>query len=170
MQSYRVMFAGYYRALERFNAAAEGRSGVEAFWPLFEAISWAVSLDEWAAENWTPEGKPLGWEWRQRVHGAQPMAGLRFARNRTHHQWSDALRLDETGFQFPMRFPIVFFEWVWRPAHELPEGRPDSHGMVVYREWLEGRAARATLAELRQAFAFLHPVVEPRSPARSHTP
>jgi hypothetical protein len=45
-----------------------------------------------------------------------------------HHQWSDALVVRD-GFQFPLTFPFTFFEWVWRPATELPElSKPDPQG------------------------------------------
>jgi len=157
------MFEGYLRALGRFELAVKGRDAGEAFIPLFEALNWAVALDDRTATHWAPDGKVLGWSWRQRVPDAGVMGGVRFARNRVHHQWSDALALDDGHRQYPRSYPLVYFEWVWRPASELPVGRADAAGEAVYQGRLEGRAARATLAQLREAFAFLRRVLEPSS-------
>jgi hypothetical protein len=162
-QSFAVMFDGFTQAQKRFQEAAKNADGNVAYVPLFETLNWAVVLDDPTRQYWAPEGKVLGWQWRERVPGAEVMAGVRFARNRAHHQWSDALRLDGGGFQFPLSFPLNFWEWVWRPASELPEGRPDPDGEAIYIRGLQGRAARATLAELGGAFAFLRQVLEPGS-------
>lgn len=162
-QTFATMFEGYRRALERFHAAVKGQDAVEAFIPLFEALNWAVALDERTAKLWAPDGKVLGWSWRERVPGAEVMAGVRFARNRAHHQWADALVLDEGHRQYPRSYPVVYFEWVWRPASGLPPGHPDAAGEELYRGRLEGRAARASLGELSEAFAFLRRVLEPSS-------
>lgn len=166
-QTYAAMFLGYGRASERFETAVKAKVAVDAFLPLFEALNWAVALDDRTAKRWGPDGEVLGWQWRERVPGAEVMGGVRFARNRVHHQWSDALRLDESGRQYPRSYPLVYFEWVWRPADQLPKGRPDACGEGVYRRELEGRAARATLAQLGEAFAFLRRVLEPHSLRRN---
>jgi hypothetical protein len=161
-QSFAVMLDGYSQACARFQDAAKGPDANAAYTPLFEALNWAVVLDDRTRKHWAPDGEVLGWAWRTRVPGAEVMAGVRFARNRAHHQWSDALRLDASGFQFPMTFPLTFSEWVWRSADELPEGDvADPDGEAVYRNQLEGRAARVTLTELGSAFAFLRRVLEP---------
>lgn len=153
--TFQMLLAGYSGALGRFGAAARGRDEIATFLPLFEALNWAVALDDRCAAHWAPEGEPLGWRWRERVPGAEVMRGLRWARNGVHHQWSDALRLSE-GSQFPARFPMVFHEWVWRPASELPAlDRLDARGEEAYREHLEGRSAEVTLAALGNAFDFL---------------
>jgi hypothetical protein len=90
--------------------------------------------------------------------------GVRFARNSIHHQWSDALRIDQ-GARFPIRFPTAFCEWVWRPASELPppaEGRKrDEKDEAVYRAQLEGYAVRHTLEELGTIFEKLRGWLEP---------
>jgi hypothetical protein len=119
-QTFATMFDGFTQALARFQGAAKNADGNAAYVPLFETLNWAVVLDDRTRQYWAPEGEVLGWQWRERVPGAEVMAGVRFARNRAHHQWSDALRLDDGGFQFPMSFPLNFWEWVWRPANELP--------------------------------------------------
>ena len=91
------------------------------------------------------------------------MAGVRYARNRAHHQWADALALEEGARQYPRSYPLAYFEWVWRSPSELPAGKRDDAGATLYRERLDGRAGRATLTELSEAFAFLRRVLEPSS-------
>jgi hypothetical protein len=173
IQTFAAMFEGYAQATSRFHEAVKTRDATAAFIPLFEALNWAVALDDRAAKHWVPDGKPLGFTWRERVRDAEVMRGIRFVRNSVHHQWSDALVLDERGMSFPMTFPLVFFEWRWRTADDLPEpenGRRDDAGKEVYRGMLEGKPARTTLETLANAFYFLRQVLEPSSLTRTSTP
>jgi hypothetical protein len=113
--------------------------------------------------HWAPDGKALDWKWRDRVPDAPVLAGVRWARNTVHHQWADALVIAE-GFQFPVTFPMAFWEWVWRPIAEFPVAdRPDRRGQAVYREALEGMPARTSLAMLDEIFALLAMLLEPTS-------
>ncbi len=172
IQTFAAMFDGYAAATGRFHEAAKTRDATAAFIPLFEALNWAVALDDRAAKHWTPAGKPLGFAWREWVRDAEVMRGVRFVRNSVHHQWSDALVLDEGGMSFPMTFPVVFFEWRWRPADGLPapeKGRRDEGGEEDYRAMLEGEPARTTLETLANAFYFLRQVLEPSSLRRTPT-
>lgn len=67
---------------------------------LFEALNWAVALDQRTAAHFVPDGKPAGYAWPSRIgYGAEIMPGVRFVRNSVHHQWSDALQL--RGGAFP---------------------------------------------------------------------
>jgi hypothetical protein len=54
---------GYLQALDRFRAV-DGRAGVsekEAFWPLFEALNWAATIQEFDAQRGEPiEHRSLG--------------------------------------------------------------------------------------------------------------
>lgn len=108
------------------------------------------------------------------MSGAEIVQGVRFARNRVHHQWSDALKLDEVGFTFPMTLPLVFFEWCWRAVDDLPEPEGERHkdpgGEEIYRQQLEGRPARITLDALTAVFHFLRQVLEPSSLRRAPNP
>jgi hypothetical protein len=69
-----ALLRGCAQALARFHDARLGRDSVAAFIPLFEALNWAASIDE-----------GLGY-----LDHAE-LQGSRFARNRVHHQWADAL-------------------------------------------------------------------------------
>jgi hypothetical protein len=92
------------------------------------------------------------------------MQGVRFARNSVHHQWSDALELDDSGFQLPTTLPTGFFEWVWRKSTQLPDlDRPDPRGEAIYLRQLEAKPARLTLDTLGNAFAFLQGLLEPHT-------
>jgi hypothetical protein len=162
-QTFAAMFEGYQRSLDRLQVAVKTKKAAEVFIVLFEALNWAVALDERTARHWAPDGKVLSWRWRQRVPGAAVMAGIRFARNRVHHQWADVLGRAEGGFTAPLSAPLVSWEWVWRTADALPQGNPDAVGEGVYRASLAGRPARVTLTELSAAFAFLRRVLEPSS-------
>jgi hypothetical protein len=174
IQTFAAMFEGYAAATARFHHAAELRDATAAFIPLFEALNWAVALDDRAAKHWTPEGTPLGLAWRERVRDAEAMQGVRFVRNSVHHQWSDALELDETGRAYPRRYPVTYFEWRWRAFSELP--KPDKKSKFwdseaeSYQAMLAGQPARHALQKLASAFHFLRQVLEPSSLTRTATP
>jgi hypothetical protein len=68
IQTFAAMFDGYDQALTRLERAAKGKEPAPAFIALFEALNWVVALDERAREHWTPEGKPLGYDWRDIVY------------------------------------------------------------------------------------------------------
>jgi hypothetical protein len=160
------MLNGFTDAVRRFvTAAKDGSQDATATGnALFESLNWAVTLDERIAKQWEPDGKPLGWDWRDHVgHGAQIMGGVRFARNSVHHQWSDVVRLDNSGFTFPKTFPLVFFEWRWRPTGELPEPdqKPRADDRAIYQQQMEGRPVRHCLDALNGAFYYLSQLLEP---------
>jgi hypothetical protein len=77
------------------------------------------------------------------------MAGLRYARNSVHHQWADALRLDEGGVSFPLEFPVRFSDWYWR--REIPPPR-NRKGELEYNRLLAGEPTRNALSALRELF------------------
>lgn len=180
IQTFAAMFDGYDQALTRLEWAAKGREPAPAFIALFEALNWAVALDDRAGKHFAPQGKALGFGWRDWPRGAHLMRAVGFARNSVHHQWSDALELDEHGLTPPMTPPAVWFEWCWRSLNDLPERPSEKSAMgkkrqaeeeAEYSERLEGNPARLTLHELGEAFHFLRQVLEPMSiPRRGHKP
>lgn len=153
------MVAGFTDAVYRFECAPATDDGMLAYNALFEALAWAVALDERVGHHWVPDGKPLGEGWRARLgYGATVMAGVRFARNRVHHQWSDAMTARRAAERI---------RWVWRPADELPPGR-NRRGEDVYREHLEGCAVIACLNVLNGAFYTLQFLLEPHTARARH--
>lgn len=121
--TFHVLLAGYEQAVERFDQLALTRDAGRVFAPLFEALNWAVVLDDQACRHYPPEGEPIGWAWRDRFVAGDFVSGVRCARNRVHHQWADALTLSE-GFSAPLVAPIVAHEWRWQRLADLPESDP----------------------------------------------
>jgi hypothetical protein len=155
-----ILLGGYTEAVKRFSEAAAGRDAIAAFRPLFEALNWAVALDSAIGELWRPDGEHMKYAWRSRVRGAEAMSGVRFARNRVHHQWADALRLAE-GRTYPKQYPTRYFAWVWRDVEELPKGSNSGHS--TYVSLLQGHLAEATLRVLGEAFDHVGQLLEVNS-------
>jgi hypothetical protein len=145
----RLLHIGFQRARDRY--MAEGRLATdpaEALLPIIEALNWATTLDErLAADKGTPPS--LDWTWRDKHEQGRVMRGVRFVRNRVHHQWATALYLDLRGAELPMPLPAPLFEWRWRSR--LPPGH-DNHGEDDYRDHLAEHPARRTLDALSELF------------------
>jgi hypothetical protein len=153
--TFESMVIGFADAVERFQAAEF--DPVAAYNALFEALNWTVALDDRARKHWAPEGKPLDWAWRKRLgHGAEVLGGVRYARNRVHHQWSDAMT---STFR-----PTEFVPWMWRPEAELPQGdEPDPRGEASYVKHLEGRPVQGCLDVANAVFYTLQILLEPHT-------
>lgn len=149
---FETLLNGYIAAHDRFKEARLTQDAEAASQPLFEALNWAVVMDDHVRLNWRPEGELLGYPWRDRLddESGAIVKGIRFARNRVHHQWADALQLSEGGVEFPIVIPVVFHEWSWISADEIPLGRNDNdnRGIDEYRSSLQGKAARLSLSAL----------------------
>lgn len=152
--TFAAVFVGYVGALDRFGAASESRDRVATYTALFEALNWAAAVDDRTDQDLLLWKKRDEYAWRTRVHGAEIMGGIRFIQNSVHHDWSDAVQIDETGSSFPVTFPVMFFEWVWRPAEDLPSPGQTQHPEAerLYREEMQGRPVRHSLHTLRQVF------------------
>lgn len=135
---------GYLEAAARFLDAVDSDSTAEeTFIPLFEALNWTVSLDERLGRR----AEPL---WR----------GLRFVRNRVHHQWADALE----GRELPVSSPLTVggatvtvsgdtVDWFWKPLAALPDAptrHPDPSGQQAYEDQLAGKPARDAIEQLKR--------------------
>jgi hypothetical protein len=160
------MVLGLRMAVDRFKAAARGWDPIAAALPLFESLNWAVALDERIRKDWMPDGSPpIGWDWPKRIGNeadAEAVRGIRFIRNRVHHQWADALTLAGPGNRYPAR-P---FEWVWATSDQLPPhdaGHRD-RGREDYEKLLEGQPAEVGLAILLETYDFMTQLLEPLGP------
>jgi hypothetical protein len=152
--------AGYSEALERFRRAVhDSRLPEETFRPLFEALSWAFSIDDF----WLLEGK--------RHELREPLiVAVRFARNRATHRWADILDLrDEPaaglavtpaggggrrGGAHPSGHLVR--HWCWRDLDELPRA-PEKfrRGEEDYRRLLSRKLVQPTLDDLEAIFSRL---------------
>lgn len=156
---FETLLNGYIKSHKRFELARRTHDPQDTFQSLFEALNWAVVLDDHIVHHWRPEGELLKYQWRERLEDEQraTIKGIRFARNRVHHQWADALQLNTGGFQFPIVFPMVSHEWSWVSADEIPPGKNDreNHGINEYRAVLQGRLARLSLAAIEQTYRMM---------------
>lgn len=139
---------GLNRAIERFEQARFSESHQPIFASLFEFLNWTASIDEWLGEHRT--------DWAAARSRSDTLLGVRYARNRVQHQWADAMKLDGSGGQFPLTFPITFYEWRWREESELPPP-PREHenpkGEAAYEATLAGEPIRLTIQPLIGLFA-----------------
>lgn len=145
-----MLLAGHAFAIKRLEDATGDPPA--SFRAVFEALNWATSIDDRIRAHWAPEGQPLDWDWRERVSGAEVMPGVRFARNRVHHHWADAIHLDGAT-------------WRWCALSDLPAGT-DDRGNNVYAERLEHQSVEKTLVLLALAFERVGEFLEPPRPSR----
>lgn len=114
---------------------------------LFESLNWAVTVDERLWQEWHGViAEPKAW-YREIEYG-EAMRGIRFARNRVHHQWSAAIELPAAA-QDRTLLRAHAFSWTW--AWPLPPGRPDSEGERIYEKQLAGEPVVTTLTALSPA-------------------
>jgi hypothetical protein len=148
------LLEGFEFARQRFNAAAQSENAREGSLALFDVLNWAVVVDNFVADHWCPEGRPLGLRWRGRVPGAELVPGVRYARNRLQHQYADALREDRD--ETPSVLPFTMTGLVWRDVDELPappQPGAEADGRRAYRQSLEGEWISHTLADLSDVFS-----------------
>ena len=163
------LLRGYEQALHRLLRALNEENVEPTFFGLFEALNWAVALDDVIGETWRPAGEPEPFTWRSRVTGGELMDGVRYARNRVHHQWADALRLEHRDGGI---LPFGGHSWLWRPFHELPlpdDSRPDRRGQQAYHDMVDNDDRVAyTLSDLNDVFAQVMMFLEPRRAVPQH--
>lgn len=140
----KVLIAGYRAAVDRFMKARQGHDPHLAFHPLFEALNWAVAIEDQAPAE-------LG---RLKSEDRQLLVAVRYARNRIHHQWADALKYTNGAVLSELTLPISLFEWQWRPVGEIPQAKKAQHntGAAEYTSALADRPARLTLTRLRRIY------------------
>jgi hypothetical protein len=130
----------------------------EAFIPLFEALHWTVALSEVADAQKNPA-----------LEGVKSdFLALRFARNRAHHQWANALETADIalpprpivvlasrrGGGVRQRGPTSARAWVWVDADRLPPGT-NKRGKHEYVTQLQGLQAHAVLDRVSAALDSL---------------
>jgi hypothetical protein len=170
----RLLTRGFTQAYQRFVIAEAANRAEDAFFALFDALNWAHSIDELIATTWSPRGELQGLDWRRdpalggRERLAHIVRGLRWVRNRVHHQWADALVTDR-GLAFPMALPAAFSNWLWRDADDLPEApeeKEDLKGREAYVTALAGQPVENALTEIGRTFAFVGLLLDPPIPTR----
>jgi hypothetical protein len=140
---------GYEQATHRFYDVMRETDPLATFIPLFDALGWAVAIDNRFQGAWEEARTNPAKLWSDGFIHGDTVKGVRFARNRVHHQWADALET-MSGRSFPITFPVEFREWRWRA--ELPPGRNDEF-KEHYDHEVASHPARATLGDLSECFA-----------------
>ena len=135
-----TLYRGYVGACARFQAAEDARQDVrETFYPMFEALNWAVSLEDQMRELKQPLTGNL-------------VRGIRCVRNRVHHQWAAAVVPKEV---LTALIPFTFPRWFWKPLDRLPKPPARHHRSKddwAYVSELEGKYVRDTLRALQDVF------------------
>lgn len=121
----------------------EELTSIERYFALFEALNWAVSLDDRLNRDWPFAEIVHGKYWCDEFAGGALIRGLRFARNSVHHDWSLGLDLDPLKNPFQQRIELLWLSW----SEELA-GRKKGDGATAYRAYLAGRAVGDTLFEI----------------------
>lgn len=149
----------YYRLLDRAEGPKPGKGPAQI--PLFEALHWAVTIDDRLRRD-RNDG-----DWWKQVDGGEVLRGFRHARNRVHHQWAAAMGQPLTKVQrrnlenprwypFPERIPTSpYAKATWRWIRSLPPGRPDRVGEELYAKHLGGHLVRETMEQLHAMFLTL---------------
>jgi hypothetical protein len=136
-----TLLAGYRQAYQRWmNGPRIDPDPEQAFFAIFEALNWAVSIDDRLKDTL------LGWLSACDERGY--VVGFRYARNAVHHHWAEALWLDRRGATLPTPLPHAFFEWCWQPQLRATNER----GLAKYRTHLSGQPVRFTLEALESVF------------------
>lgn len=152
---FETLLSGYTGAVARFQDARRTHGASRTFHSLFEALNWAVVLDDHVSRHWTPPGTvaPVRWKWRNHVGDGGYVRALRFARNRVHHQWADAL-VNTEGAELPSTLPLALFEWRWRSSTVLPTGS-NMDGLAEYDQLLAGSTARMSLDVIASVYKYV---------------
>jgi hypothetical protein len=149
--------AGFEAAVHRFHEASASRDPLDVFPPLFEALNWAVVIDDrisahWKARRHGPMTKDSS-SWSDGYTFGDTAKGVRFARHRVHHQWADALWLSEGSNRGMGAVRSRGHEWRWRPLSQLPKGSQGNEFAAEYDDKLCGAPARETLFQLTDCFS-----------------
>lgn len=122
------LFEGFLQARDRVSMAVVAEDPIRLFFGLFETLNWTVALAD-AIAFVSPSGEK--W-WRDSDNGFLIM-GVRYARNRVHHQWANAL---QSEIESSSVLPFKGRTWVWRELEDLPSpspGRSTEQDQDIYR-------------------------------------
>jgi hypothetical protein len=149
-----VFRQGFDQACARFLEAKWERLPERALIPLFEALNWAVVLDDLIGNGWKQHGQPLRFGWRDCVPEGELMRAVRYARNRVHHHWWRAVRLSHHARHASGLAHDPPYAWVWQPPEKLPPPKtthPDHPGgLPAYQERLFDKPVRSTVISLQE--------------------
>lgn len=120
---FETFLQGFSKACGRYLAASDSFAHEKSFMPLFEALNWAVALDDRIGDAWEKKKDKLPGYWAEWYANGPTAKGVRFVRNRVHHQWANAVFHSHSG---NAAAAAAGFMWRWLPADQLPPGRDDT--------------------------------------------
>jgi hypothetical protein len=139
---------------------------LERYFALFEALNWAVSLDDRLALDWPYEEISYGEYWCDEFVGGGLIRGLRSVRNAVHHDWALALDMDPVEVPFCKRIDLLCVRWL----SGLPSRDDRSRGATAYLDFLAGRVVGDTLLEIDEIFESATQIVMGGLPRRPSGP
>lgn len=118
-------------------------------------ILWACALDEFYQKTHSDYEVT-----RKKASDSNVIAGIRYARNRAIHQFTQLLYITD-GAEFPISFPITFFEIRWKANSDLP--MPDKKFKqtkleMSYINYLENKSVQHTFQDLINYFERIYEV------------
>jgi len=134
---------------EYMNSARFEGNEVKAFKVVGQALLWVCSLDEFYLKNCREYE-----EFRRDDDSSSVIKGIRYARNRALHQFTQLLFITE-GAELPAELPMPLFEIRWRLASDLPEpdqGYWNEKLEQCYKDSLQNQSVRFTFDSLRGYF------------------
>lgn len=138
---------------------------IERYFALFEALNWAVSLDDRLSRDWPFAEIVYGKYWCEDFTSGGLIRGLRHARNAVHHDWSLALDLDPIESPFHLRLDLLSLAW---SSERLSDRDDDS--AAAYNANLAGRVVGDTLLEISELLMSGTKIVEGGVPERGFGP
>ena len=138
---------------------------IERYFALFEALNWAVSLDDRLSRDWPFEEIIYGKYWCDDFIGGGLIRGLRHARNAVHHDWSLAIDIDPIESPFHLRLDLLGLAW----SPERLSDRDDGSA-AAYSANLADRVVGDTLFEISDLLVAGAKIVEGGRPERGFGP
>jgi hypothetical protein len=112
-------------------------------------ILWACALDEFYKKKY-PNYESL----RKSDLKSEVVAGIRYARNRAIHQFTQLLYITD-GAELPALLPMPFFEIRWKEVADLPvpdKGYENRELEAFYTKHLENKPVRHAFEDLKEYF------------------
>lgn len=134
---------------EYMNSIRLESNKVKALKVVGQTLLWVCALDEFYSKNFQEYE-----DFRRNDESSSIIKGLRYARNRALHQFTQLLFITE-GAVFPAKLPMPFFEIRWRIASDLPEpdqGHRNETLEQCYIDSLQNQCVRFTFDSLKLYF------------------
>jgi hypothetical protein len=147
-----IWFLGFDRACKRFYRGMPSHERGAASIPLYEALNWAVAIDDQLQERWLATPTTADPHWADGFIHGDTVKGVRWARNVVHHQWTAAMYMTRSGLPADARPDEFEWRWMWKLADDPKKARPQELANAYYWK-VGGRPVRKTLGELSLCFA-----------------